>query len=364
MEQRKILFGLHQMDGIGWKSINRIVLFYADLNELFTTSLETLSDCLESKNKAMMIKQNLSIVNWIDLHWSRYEKLGIQVITFLDELYPERLKQFNGAPWVMYYLGDLEYISRNTIAVVGTRNPTSYGKKVAEQMALELSKNGFCVVSGLARGIDSIAHLAALEGSGGTIAVLGTAINEIYPREHYQLAQKIIQKGLILSEFPLGTVSKASLFPMRNRIIAGLALGTLVVEAAEKSGSLITGMMALDNNRDLFAIPGPITSPKSKGTLELLKKGAHLVTSTEDIFEEYYYLIPTSRSLMKIPDTEGENITENEQQILDLLCFTPMKIDEILEKSKFAFGHLHSVLLSLTIKNRIEQLSGSSYVKL
>lgn len=364
MEQRKILFGLHQMDGIGWMSIHRIVLFYPDLNDLFITNLETLSKCLGSRNKATIIMQNLSIVKWIDEHWSRYENLGIQILTFLDEMYPERLKQFNGAPWVMYYLGDLEYINQHTIAVVGTRNPTSYGKKVAEQIALDLSKNGFCVVSGLARGIDSIAHKAALEGGGGTIAVLGTAINEVYPREHYALTQQIIRNGLVLSEFPLGTVSKSSLFPMRNRIIAGLSLGTLVVEAAESSGSLITGMMALDNNRDLFAIPGPINSPKSKGTLELLKKGATLVTSTKDIFEAYEFLMPTLRPSLEIPHSKRIILTKEEQRIVDLLGYAPMKLDDILEESKFDFGHLHSVLLSLTIKNRIEQLPGSSYVKL
>lgn len=216
----------------------------------------------------------------------------------------------------------------------------------------------------MARGIDSSAHQGALKSEGSTIAVLGTGIDVVYPREHIGLYQEISRKGLVISEYPIGTKSHPGLFPIRNRIIAGLCLGTVVVEAADKSGSLITADLAVEESRDVFAVPGPITSPKSQGSHALLKQGAKIVTEVNDIIEEYHHKISLKPLTQKISNSVDLILNEDEQKILNILSFEVMKIDEILERSKFPFGHLHSVLLSLLLKNKIEQLPGTGYIRL
>jgi DNA processing protein len=246
--------------------------------------------------------------------------------------------------------------------MVGTRTPTLYGKKIAEEWAAALSRAGFSIVSGLARGIDSKAHIGALQGKSKTVAVLGCAINQIYPRENALLYRNIEQEGVIISEYPIGTGMRPGMFPQRNRIIAGLSLGVTVVEAAEDSGSLITVEFAVDESRDVFAVPGPIDSNKSSGVHKLLKDGAKLVTRVDEIVEDYKHMLSAEdQGAMKKP-MPAFSLTDEEIEIVRKLSNEPISIDALLEDGQFTFGHLHAVLLSLVMKKAIKQLPGSTYI--
>jgi DNA processing protein len=362
MNARLILFALHEMEQIGWKTIFKILQCYPNLTELRDAKPQDLELLDIRKAQAKIICQLLTEV-YINERLSAYEKQGIEILTIYDDTYPALLKQTSQPPWVLYYKGNIEILRNPLIAIVGTRVPTVYGKNTALQFAATLARTGFTVVSGLARGIDSSAHTGAINETGSTIAVLGCGVDVVFPSENGALYREIAGKGLLLSEFPLSTPAQPGLFPLRNRIIAGLSLGTLVVEAALKSGSLITADQALEESRDVFAIPGPINSPKSLGTLSLIKQGAKMVVCAEDIMEEYKHFIP-----MKT-DTKGDVViladqpvlNEAEQQIVDILTSEPATFDHLLEETQTNFGHLHTILLSLVMKNKINQLPGSSY---
>ncbi|HEY0828208.1 MAG TPA: DNA-processing protein DprA [Bacilli bacterium] len=365
MDDRFILFGLHEINGIGPKSIQNIVNQVPKLQELLTFhSLQTNSPGHTPYglpfSLIQLIKENLS-EQFINNRMDACRTAGVDFVTVIDDHYPESLKQSSQPPWVLYYKGNYNLLSNPLIAMVGTRTPTVYGKKVAEMLSNQLSQYGICVVSGMARGIDSECHKGAIQGLGSTIAVVGSGIDIVYPPENASLSRAIADKGLILSEYPLGTKAHPGLFPMRNRIIAGLCMGTVVVEAAVKSGSLITADQCLDESRDLFAVPGPITSPKSVGAISLLKKGAKLVTCAEDIVEEYKQRLMLEHINVSTAKPNYK-LSRDELFILDFISYEPVTFDTLLEKSKFYFGHLHSVLLSLILKNKIEQLPGSSYI--
>lgn len=361
-DDRKVLFALHQMDGIGWQSISKLIIslqgrLHLLLDKSYRKGLKLPLNEWRNERIAQLNEQ------LIDDQLALYRQYGIDVITIYDEHYPKLLREISQAPWVIYTRGNKNLLQQPTMAVVGTRTPTTYGRRMAERLAGELAAQNWCIVSGLARGIDSIAHASALQEIGKTIAVLGTGIDVVYPPEHGELYEKIAEQGLLLSEFPLHTQPKAGHFPMRNRIIAGLSYGTLVVEAAQRSGSLITALIALDENREVFALPGPISSPKSAGTLDLIQKNrAKLVTKVSDITEEFRYLHP----LQAPPSDEvdpAKSLSEDERAVLSLLSFEPLSFDDMMEQSSFNFGHLHAVLLSLTINSYIEQLPGGAYVK-
>jgi DNA processing protein len=369
MLDRYLMFGLNEVEGIGWKSIYKICKAGLLSDKLFTLSA---GDWEDIGFKGAMPQQLVSIFTeqWINSRYSLMEESGVSMLTVLDEAYPSRLKETPQPPWVIYYRGRLQFISRPSVAMVGTRVPTAYGRKVCSVLAGELSTAGLTVVSGLARGIDSVAHEAALAGQGSTIAVIATGMDKVYPPENRELLRQIAKEGLVISEYPLGTKSHPGLFPQRNRIIAGLSLGTLVVEADSRSGSLITSDAALEAGRDVFAVPGPITSPKSRGALELIKQGAKLVTGTSDILEEYVsYLPDVPRNSGGGAETESgaedslieKKLTREESQLYHILHQGPFSLDELLTRSGWDFGHLHSVLLSLIIKKAVSQLPGAIY---
>ncbi|MDP5273428.1 DNA-processing protein DprA [Chengkuizengella axinellae] len=368
MQPRFILFGLHELNGIGWKTIQLIFqstnadgCFEMGLKKLLNADVNTLSKTFNlPRNKAKLISENLNL-NFIQCRLELYKNTNISFLTILDENYPALLKEIPNPPWVIYYKGNPELLDNTKLAIVGTRAPTTYGRIVTKKLADQLSNIGFCIVSGLAKGIDSISHKAAIEQSGSTIAVLGSGIDVVYPSENKTLYNEITMKGLVVSEFPIGTQPHPGLFPQRNRIIAGLSLGTLVIEAAEKSGSLITADQALDMSRDVFAIPGPITSPKSQGTLSLIKQGAKMVTALKDIVEEYEHMFKISYNEETFTASK-KPLSKDEQKIVQFISLEPVTFDQILHKSHFTFGHLHSVLLSLLMKNEIIQLPGSKFV--
>ncbi|WP_238653804.1 DNA-processing protein DprA [Paenibacillus piscarius] len=369
MEIRDILFGLHEVEGIGWKSIERITragMLTKDVLSCTAADWQRagLPDKLSARLTAVLDEA------WIMKRRSLMEESGVAMVTILDDNYPVQLKETAQPPWVLYYRGCLALAARPSVAMVGTRVPTAYGRKVGELLARQLSAAGLTVVSGLARGIDSISHEAALAEAGGTIAVVATGLDKVYPPENRGLERQIAREGLVLSEYPLGTPSHPGLFPQRNRIIAGLTLGTLVVEADSRSGSLITADAALEAGRDVFAVPGPLTSPKSRGALELIKQGAKLVTAASDIIEEYLSYLPKASSgatlaggpeCEKLEDCLEKKLTSEELHLYHILHQGPFTLDELLVSTKWDFGHLHSVLLSLIIKKAVVQLPGAIY---
>jgi len=282
--------------------------------------------------------------------------------------YPKLLETIYDPPLILYARGCLEALEHPGVAVVGTRKPTVYGLQMAQGLARDLGSRGLSVVSGLARGIDAAVHRGCIEGGGMTVAVLGCGIDVVYPREHRQLTQKIIKKGLLLSEFTPGTSPAPRNFPVRNRIISGLALGTLVVEASEYSGSLITARLAMEQNREVFALPGNLTSPQSYGPNFLIKQGAKLVQTWRDIVEE---LPPDIRSEIlgqeeaKPPrEPELDMLSEEEIRLLELLKpDEAIQFDKIHCASRLGIAHLSNLLLNLEMRGRIRQLPGNLFVK-
>ncbi|WP_127580585.1 DNA-processing protein DprA [Paenibacillus koleovorans] len=368
MDKRTVLFALHELPGIGWQTILKLIDGFDDLSGLPLQSVDRLSRLDIPAKKAEQLLTALQ-GSFVSDRFLAYEARGIHVVTWYDEAYPVWLRHTSQPPWVLYASGDLSLLRRVSVAVVGTRTPTAYGKRVAHELSRDLADAGVTVVSGLARGIDSEAHRGALQSAGGgsTIGVLGCALDTVYPPENRELYARIGKAGLLLSEFPLGTPVHPGLFPLRNRIIAGLTRGTLVVEAAERSGSLITSDLALGESRDVFAIPGPITSPKSAGTHKLLKEGAKTVTCAEDILEEYdMWLKPPSaqRQMNAQPRSAPVKLSPEEADLLSRISWEPASVDKLFELSGFAFGQMHAVLLSLLMKKQIQQLPGSTYVRI
>ncbi len=287
----------------------------------------------------------------------------IEIIKKSSRDYPKILKEIPDAPKQLYVRGSLPKDHNLNFAIVGTRAASDYGKTLAFKIAKELAELGFNIVSGLALGIDTQAHLGALEGKGKTTAVMGSAIddNSIYPFENLNLVKKIISSGgAVISEYEPGTKSEIWFFPERNRIIAGLSQGVLVVEAPEKSGALITARVALEQNREIFAIPGSIFSKNSFGTNNLIKSGAKMVTTVDDILEELNLTdLKTEKGIKK-----EENLTGEEKIILKIVEKEPIHIDKICKISKMAAGQVLSIVSVLEIKGIIKNIGGSKFVKL
>ncbi|MFD1774361.1 DNA-processing protein DprA [Paenibacillus rhizophilus] len=369
MNNRDVLFGLHEVEGIGWKSIDKICKAGFLSEKAFDCKPEDWERIGLTPGMSTKLADVLTR-DWVKLRRSVMETARVSMITVFDDRYPELLRETSQPPWVLYYRGRVDLLQAPGIAMVGTRVPTAYGRKVGAVLAEELAASGLTVISGLARGIDSICHEAAVGQSGGTVAVMATGMDKIYPPENRELLERISREGLVVTEYPIGTKSHPGLFPQRNRIIAGLTLGTVVVEADSRSGSLITADAALEAGRDVFAVPGPITSPKSRGALELIKQGAALVTSAADIKSEYASFLPqsgdSSSNLEVNNDGDGglcveKNLTSDESRLYHILHQGPCSLDELLEKSGLDFGHLHSVLLSLIIKKAVTSLPGAVY---
>lgn len=287
------------------------------------------------------------------------------VATLADPIYPPLLREIPDPPPFLYVAGTLEEESI-PIAVVGSRNATPYGLSITRQLCRDLSDIGITVVSGMALGIDSAAHTGALLGAGPTVAVLGSGLGNIYPRENRRLYSKIIARGAVITEFPVLAEPEAHHFPIRNRVISGMALGTLVVEATKKSGSLITARLAADQNREVYAVPGNIQSFKSTGTHTLIKQGAKLVEHAQDIVEE---LAPDIRSKigkkveeLKKKSTPPPSLTEEEKTVYDALGTYPLHIDDLMKKLSLPPGKLSSTLLQLELKGIVQQAPGKYFL--
>jgi DNA processing protein len=288
-------------------------------------------------------------------------RLGLKIITLADGGYPQPLRSLPNPPPVLYLLGDYQERDELAIALVGTRRSTPYGRMVAEQLARGLSELGLTVVSGLALGIDTAAHRGALAAGGRTIAVLGSGFARPYPPQNLRLMREIAASGAVLSEFPLQTEPDRWNFPRRNRIISGLARGVVVVEAPERSGALITARLALDQGREVFAVPGRITDEASRGVHQLIKAGAKLVEDVEDIIEEF----PDLRAVLAAPRArEQPELTPLEERVLAALDWEPLHFDEVLESTGLSHAELAHGLLQLQLKDLIREFPGKRYAKL
>jgi DNA processing protein len=289
---------------------------------------------------------------------------GIRIITMADETYPPLLHHIPDPPPLLYVSGNLEKSTEN-IAIVGSRNATQYGIKTAKQLSRELIHHSLSIISGMARGIDSAAHYGAIEGKGKTIAVLGSGIDVIYPTENTRLFHKITETGAVISEFPFGTRPEPHNFPLRNRIISGMSLGTIVVEAALKSGSLITSRLAAEQGREVFAVPGSIRSFKSAGTHSLLKQGAKLVENVNDVMEE---LLPfLNDPVINRSDSDDQikkihtRLDSDESIVFKALEPYPIHIDDIIRSTGFDPGKLSGILLKLELEGIVTQLPGKHF---
>ncbi|WP_123040029.1 DNA-processing protein DprA [Cohnella candidum] len=360
---RETLAALHETDGIGWITI-RDLLADREKPPIRPGMREgDLRDYGLKPKQASALAKNLDAAR-MEERRANFERQGISYVTLADPDYPARLRRTEDPPPVLYYKGNSEMFARPSIAVVGTRLATAYGKHVTEQFSAAFAERGFAVVSGLAKGIDTCAHKGALHRSGGTIAVLGTPVDRIYPPENRQLYRDIADKGLIVSEAPPGTPYHPGMFPSRNRIIAGLALAVLVTEAPEESGALITASQAIEAERPVFVVPGPVTSPRSRGGMLMLKDGtANPVLDPEDVISRFNAFV-SDNGPSRTANAHAESMSEEEDVIYRLVLEEPRSVDELAAAVGIPFGQLHAVLLSLQMKRRIQRLPGSEYASL
>lgn len=289
----------------------------------------------------------------------RLREYGGDCLPFSHDDYPEILKQIHDPPPVLYVLGDSRALNETLIAMVGSRASTSYGNRIAFELARDLARAGVTIISGLALGVDTESHRGALSGAGKTIGVLGCGVDVIYPRQNHHLFQEIIENGAIISEYPLGTAPEGFRFPARNRIIAGMSRGVVVVEAAKKSGSLITAQFAIDEGREVYAVPGQVDSYKSEGSHWLLKQGAKLAQSAEDILEDISLSLPLSGDSSERGSHEGTRQIEPEaEQLLQMLETYSVSREELIQKAGLPVSQMSELLLVLELEGLIEVLPG------
>ena len=362
---------LNQTSGLGNSAFCQLLAKFASPEGIFNAKLsqlrEIVSDDIAQKiSKGVDIDAIAPTLKWL-------EKDNAHIVTFADSTYPQKLLEISNPPAVLYSIGNLHWLNHPTIAIVGSRSATPQGEKNAEEFAKSLCEQGLCVISGMALGIDGAAHRGALKANGATIAVVGTGLDIVYPARHRDLAHNIAERGLIISEFPLGTPSKAQNFPRRNRLISGLSLGCLVVEANIDSGSLITARLAAEQGREVFAIPGSIHSPVTKGCHQLIKQGAKLVESVQDILEEINWtsIVNSLASKNSQPSISPSgllaDLSPNSLQtntVLDFMGFDPINFESIRTNSGLTTEVLSSMLMLLELENKITSLAGSNYQRL
>jgi len=351
---------LRHSRGISYSLFHALINTFGSAKAVLSADYKQLSVFNNAKiNVADIILRQESPNISADLNWLQQE--NHHVITLFDDAYPSRLKDTNNPPPILYIWGDIDYLSQPQLAMVGTRNPTAAGRNTAKEFAHHLSNAGITITSGLAIGIDGASHEGALNGIAGTIAVVAHGLDIIYPAKHQKLGQNISENGAIISEMPIGTKLQRNLFPRRNRLISALSLGTLVVEAAHKSGSLITARYAMEQNREVFAIPGSIHNPMARGCHQLIRQGAKLVETASDILEELCISIQPTLSYPQKPEKNiHENLKDTQmaldpdhQKLLKCLAYEPASIDELVQRSQFSAAEVASMLLILELEGVI-----------
>lgn len=358
----KYFNALNTISGLGAKKMKLLVSFFENSELIWEASHQQLLASGIGEALAQRIAVERPLID-IEEKWEELQRENIMVFSIEDPRYPALLKQIPDSPYLIYMKGDLKCLDLPLVAIVGSRKLTDYGKLATKGFARDLAKSGICVVSGLAFGVDAAAHLGALEAKGRTIAVLGNSLDaaSIAPRTNFQLSEDIINNGgLLISEFPVKTSANVGTFPARNRIMAGMSLGTLVIEAAEKSGSLITANLAVDYNREVFAVPGSIFSPQSTGTHLLIKAGAKLTTCAADILTEL--------RLGPAPGMAGNSaalsLTAQEKKVYQTLSHESLHIDRIAKLTKLETSTISSILAIIEIKGAIRNIGGQNYIRL
>jgi DNA processing protein len=366
MDPREALVALNMIDHVGPIRARQLLEHFGDASAVLGASRHQLLHV-----KGIGEETAESIATWeknVDLNGElkRIADFGCRIVSQADPEYPELLRQIYDPPFVLYVKGTLTSKDKNSVAIVGSRMTTHYGIESARRLAYQLAYLGVTIVSGGARGIDTAAHQGALTGKGRTVVVLGTGINLVFPPENIELFERIAANGAIITQFPFNRPADKQTFPIRNRIVAGMTLGTLVVEANLTSGALITANFAIEYGRQVFAVPGQINSPRSKGCHDLIKKGAKLCESAEDILSEFEYLFPATNR----PPTPAETgvlpaleLSTNEQQVYDCLDHQELNIDEVIRKTGLPSSAVSVALLSLEMKRLAKQLPGKLFVR-
>jgi DNA processing protein len=365
---------LTRIDGLGIRGCHRLIEHFGSPQAAYMASLTELESCGVPARVAQAIFMQ-SRLKEAEREVEEIAKADCELVAYDSDDYPPQLKQIPDAPLVLYLRGDAKVLSEYAVSIVGSRRPSAYGSSVAHRLAYDLAGRHLTIVSGLARGIDSAAHRGALEAKGRTIAVLGSGIDVIYPRENKKLADEICKSGAVISEFPRGTGPHPENFPIRNRIISGLSLGVLVVEAAEYSGSLITARMALEQNREVFAVPGNITTAQSFGPNHLIKQGAKLVDQWMDVVEEFS---PEVRSRIQPPMEVlqgellgvesgapfGASLAPDPKAVLETLRLDQTSfVDDVVTGAGIPHPRVLAALLELEMSGLVRQLPGKNFIR-
>ena len=364
MENRDALVALNMVDHVGPVRLRQLLQFFSEPSAILKASKGQLLNV-----HGIGEDTATAIANWettIDLpaELKRISDFGCHVVIQSDDEYPELLRQIYDLPIVLYVKGSVLPKDKNAVAMVGSRQTTHYGLEVARKLGYQLGYLGVTVVSGGARGIDTAAHQGALSANGRTVCVLGTGINIVFPPENAELFERIAASGAVITQFPFNRTADKQSFPIRNRIVAGMSLGAVVVEANLTSGALITANFATEYGRQVFAVPGRIDSPRSKGCHDLIKKGAKLCEGAEDILSEFEYLFPPTNRSSDQAAVAALTLSENEQTIYDALKDSEeLAIDEIIRASGLPASVVSVVLLSLEMKKLVRQLPGKLFVR-
>ncbi len=357
MDDKAYWVGFNLVRGIGAVRLKNILDHFGNLETAWNSPPEALiSAGLPGKvvENFLVIRKQVNL----DTIMAKAESQGVKILTWNDDIYPRRLKEIAQPPPVLFVRGSINVEDDWAVSVVGTRRVTPYGRQVAGEIAKFLAQNGITLVSGLARGVDAIAHQSALQAGGRTIAVLGSGVDVIYPPEHRKLADEIIRQGAVISDYALGTQPESTNFPPRNRIIAGLSLATIVVEAGETSGALITAEFAAEQGRDVFAVPGSILAPQSEGTNKLIGDGARPLVRMNEILEVLKLeQIPEKQFTRKLITALPE-----EKKLLEHLNQEPLHIDEICQLSGLPIQTVSATLTMMELKGLVTQVGGMNYV--
>jgi DNA processing protein len=365
MHPTAFVYALSTIPGIGNKTLRRLVEHFGSGAAVWEADAAALAAVKGLGPKAIETLVARRAAIHPDQEWEKITRQGIDVLAFTDDRYPRLLKEIPDGPALLYVRGNYSWEEKPLIAIVGSRKFTRYGEQAAYRFATDLAAAGYVVVSGLAFGIDAIAHKAALDAGAETLAVLGGGIDDtsISPRSHLPLSRAIMNAGALISEYRPGTIANEGTFPARNRIVAGMCLGTLIIEAAERSGALITTRLALDYNREVFAVPGSIFSPASLGTNNLIKAGAKIVTSVQDILEEFPLPEKTFTSHQIVAPAKNNTLSPEEQKILRGLSHEPTHVDKIIKAARLETPSVISTLALLEIKGLVKNLGGMHYIK-
>ncbi|MCK5726680.1 MAG: DNA-processing protein DprA [Thiotrichaceae bacterium] len=359
---------------MGPQRFTRLLQAFGQPEHVFQASHSQLTQTGLSNQLATAILEAKDSSTEAELEWLSQSDAH-HIITMADNTYPERLKQTDSPPPLLFIQGQLDLLNEPQLAIVGSRNPTQSGRDNAYQFAKHLASNGLTITSGMALGIDGFSHKGALDANAPTIAVIGTGLDRVYPAAHHNLAHAIAEQGAIVSEYPLKTPVRAQNFPRRNRIISGLTLGTLVVEAAVKSGSLITARYANEQGREVFALPGSIHNPLARGCHQLIRQGAKLVETAEHILEELnpllqQYINGTNTKKISQPinpsnDKHNNDSLDHEQRlVIEYLSDQPVSIDQLTNQTKLPVEQISSILLLLELQGYVEPCGSGRYIRL